>query len=53
MSDHADWPDDKPKSVRVYGENAERIQDGDIFRARVKYVEGRKVVTLYFGGMEE
>jgi hypothetical protein len=32
--------------IPVYGDKAEKIQDGDLFEARIKYVEGRKVVEL-------
>lgn len=54
MSDQSEWEGpERPTSIKVFGANAERINDGDLFRARVTYVEGRKVVRLLFGGMED
>jgi len=32
--------------IKVFGEKAEHIEEGDTFRAKVRYVEGRKVVEL-------
>jgi len=33
-------------TIRVFGDNAEDIEEGDIFVAKVRYVEGRKLVEL-------
>jgi hypothetical protein len=35
-----------PESIKVFGEKAKAIEEGDTFRAKVRYVEGRKVVEL-------
>jgi hypothetical protein len=32
--------------IKVFGDKAEKISEGDTFRAKVRYVEGRKVVEL-------
>ena len=32
--------------IKVFGEKAASIQEGDTFRAKIRYVEGRKVVEL-------
>lgn len=42
--------EERPSPIKVFGDNAERINEGDLFEAHVKYVEGRKTVTLHYGG---
>jgi hypothetical protein len=32
--------------IKVFGEKAADIEEGDTFRAKILYVEGRKVVEL-------
>lgn len=51
----SDYEQERPQVVciKVYGEQAKHIVDGDLFRAKVTDVEGRKVVKLFLGGMEE
>jgi hypothetical protein len=38
--------------VKIFGEQAENIQDGDLFKAVVTSVEGRKVVELVSTSIE-
>lgn len=37
---------DMKKEIRVFGTNAESIQEGELFVAHIDSVEGRKRVTL-------
>jgi hypothetical protein len=38
--------------MKIFGEEATNIEEGDLFRAIVKYIEGRKVVTLESTSLE-